>query len=72
MEVQGTPISVGGNDQHITCTSTPLESEPGSRREAIDKGLLDRLYQKFFGHAVSGDQVVRNIQHEQAIRRHKG
>lgn len=71
MEAQGTPISVGAKDQHITCTSTPLEGEPGSQREAIDKGLLDKLYQKFFGHAVSDDPVVRNIQHEQAIRRHK-
>lgn len=70
-EKQATPISVGDEDQHITCTSTPLSESPGSRPEAIDKSALDALYLKLYGHPVSSDPAARIIQHEQAIARHK-
>ena len=57
---------------HNTCTSSDLAKTSGvGDMEHLDKSLLDRLFNKLFGHEVSSDPVVARIQREQAIARHK-
>lgn len=56
---------------HYTCTSTPLEKEPGSKREWINKERLDALYKEQTGTPISNDPAVAIIQREQALVKHK-
>jgi hypothetical protein len=63
--------STGSKDQHITCTSTPLEKEGDSEREKIDNSVLKKWFLELFGYPMSDDPIVANIQSEQAITKHK-
>lgn len=56
---------------HETCTSTSLDSTPGSKPERINVGVLNRLHEKQTGVPISPDLVTARLQREQAIIRHK-
>jgi hypothetical protein len=58
-------------ETHGTCTSTDLDSTPGSRPEHINVSVLNDLHEKQTGVCISSDPVVARIQREQAIARDK-
>ncbi|MEK7504353.1 MAG: hypothetical protein AAB550_02530 [Patescibacteria group bacterium] len=71
MAKENEQASVGSKNQHITCTSTTLDSVGDSAPEKIDKDVLKGLFYKLFGYPMSEDPLVANIQSEQVIARHK-
>ena len=56
---------------HETCTSTPLDSTPGSQPEHISIDVLNKLHEEQTGTKISKNHATAVIQREQAIIRHK-
>lgn len=61
----------GEIETHGTCTSTSLDTTPGSSPEHINVQVVDEVFSQLYGFPVSKDPVVARGQREQAIIRHK-
>lgn len=62
-------VEESGDETHYTCTSTPLENTPGSKREYISTDSLDKETLKRA--PLAQNSFSRLIQREQTIRKSK-